>query len=76
MILPEGEEDFSRFVEQSGEFEVIAVCVPNQKGCGKEGSWQQYLCSVDYIEEVTGYDFFELLPDDIEEEIESKVMSW
>ena len=76
LILPEGEEDFSRLVEQAGEFEVIAVCVPNQKGCGKEGSWQQYLCSVDYIEEVTGYDFFELLPDDIEEEIESKVMSW
>jgi endonuclease G len=63
-------------VERADELEVIAVCVPNQKGCGKEGSWQQYLCSVDYIEEVTGYDFFELLPDDIEEEIESKVMSW
>ena len=76
LILPEGEEDFSRLVEQAGEFEVIAVCVPNQKGCGKEGSWQQYLCSVNYIEEVTGYDFFELLPDNIEEEIESKVMSW
>ena len=76
LILPEGEEDFSRLVEQAGEFEVIAVCVPNQKGCGKEGSWQQYVCSVDYIEEITGYDFFELLPDDIEEEIESKVMSW
>ena len=70
------EEDFSRLVEQADELEVIAVCVPNQKGCGKEGSWQQYVCSVDYIEEITGYDFFELLPDDIEEEIESKVMSW
>ena len=43
---------------------------------GGTGSWQQYACSVDYIEEITGYDFFELLPDDIEEEIESKVMSW
>ena len=76
LILPEGEEDFSRLVEQAGELELIAVCVPNQKGCGKNGSWQQYVCSVDYIEEITGYDFFELLPDDIEEEIESKVMSW
>ena len=76
LILPEGEEDFSRLVERADELEVIAVCVPNQKGCGKNGSWQQYVCSVDYIEEVTGYDFFELLPDDIEEEIESKVMSW
>lgn len=80
LILPEGEDDFSRISELSeagdSELQVIAVCVPNEKGCGKNGSWQQYLCSIDYIEESTGCDFFELLPDNLEEEIESRVMSW
>ena len=73
LILPKGENDLERV---SDSCEVIAVCVPNEKGCGKNGSWQQYICSIDYIEEITGYDFFELLPDEIEEEIESRVMSW
>ena len=73
LLLPEGENDFERIVSE-GACEIIAVNVPNEKGCGKNGSWQQYLCSVDYIEEITGYDFFELLPDDVEEEIESRIM--
>ena len=73
MFLPEGEDDFSRIADEA---EVLAVCVPNEKGCGKNGSWQQYLCSINYIEEMTGYDFLELLPDDLEEQIENRVMSW
>ena len=72
LILPEGDDDLARAGENC---EVIAVCVPNEKGCGKNGSWQQYVCSINYIEENTGYDFLELLPDDIEEEIESRVMT-
>ena len=73
LFLPEGENDFDR---AASEAEVLAVCVPNEKGCGKNGSWQQYTCSINYIEEITGYDFFENLPDDIEEEIESREQSW
>ena len=73
LFMPEGENDFER-ATQSGQTEILAVNVPNEKGCGKNGSWEQYLCSVNYIEEITGYDFFELLPDDVEEEIESRVM--
>lgn len=73
LFLPEGENDFERLISE-GACEIIAVNVPNEKGCGKNGSWQQYVCSVNYIEEITGYDFFELLPDDLEEEIESRVM--
>ena len=75
LFMPEGENDFER-ATRSGQTEILAVNVPNEKGCGKKGSWEQYLCSVNYIEEITGYDFFELLPDDVEEEIESSVMSW
>ena len=73
LFMPEGENDFER-TARSGQVEILAVNVPNEKGCGKNGSWEQYLCSVNYIEEITGYDFFELLPDDVEEEIESRVM--
>lgn len=83
LFLPEGENDLERVVQcvvdESNEekiYELLAVCIPNEKGCGKNGSWQQYVCSVDYIEEITGYDFFELLPDELEEEFESSVMSW
>ena len=79
LILPEGENDLDRIVELASEpdqLEVIAVCVPNEKGCGKNGSWQQYVCSINYIEENTGYDFFPILPDDIEEEIESSIKAW
>ena len=74
LFMPEGDNDFERLVD--GAFQILAVCIPNEKGCAQNGSWQQYVCSVDYIEELTGYDFFELLPDDIEEEIESSVVSW
>ena len=70
LFLDEGENDFERVTTET---QMIAVCVPNQKGCGKTGSWQQYACSVNYIEEITGYDFFDLLPDDLEESLESRV---
>ena len=74
LFMPEGDNDFERLIDEA--FQILAVCIPNEKGCAQNGSWQQYVCSVDYIEELTGYDFFELLPDDIEEEIESSVVSW
>ncbi len=73
LFLPEGEDDISRIKDES---EVLAVCVPNEKGCEKNGSWQQYVCTIDYLEEMTGCDFFELLPDDLEEQIESSLISW
>ena len=73
LFLPEGEDDLARI---TADTEVLAVCVPNEKGCGKNGSWQQYVCSINYIEEMTGYDFFELLDDDLEEKIENHVASW
>ena len=79
LFLPEGDDDLARLSEltlQPEQLEVLAVCVPNEKGCGKNGSWQQYVCSINYIEEMTGYDFFELLDDELEEKIENHVMSW
>lgn len=70
LFLPEGEKDAERIAEEA---EVIAVCVPNIKGCGQNGSWPQYVCSIDFIEEITGFDFFSELPDELEAEIEARI---
>ena len=67
LALPEGDDDLARV---TGDCQVIAVCIPNKQGCQEGGSWELYECSVDYIEEITQMDFFELLPDEIEAELE------
>lgn len=46
----------------------IAFVYPNEH-C--PGNMQNYSTSVDYVEELTGFDFFATLPDDIENKIES-----
>ncbi len=70
IALPEGEDDINRINEKTL---VIAVNVPNKMGMSTKGGWQQFACSIDDIEELTGYDFFELLPDDVENILEKKV---
>ncbi|MBP3741643.1 MAG: DNA/RNA non-specific endonuclease [Treponema sp.] len=75
LFLPQGENDFERAAKEN-QSQVLAVNVPNIKGCAQNGSWQQYICTVNYIEEITGYDFFNLLPDELEEQIESSLFSW
>ena len=72
LVLPEGTDDFSRVTEDS---QVFAVCVPNGKGINSDLSWKKYLCSVNDIEKLTGYDFFETLEDGLEEKLESSVAS-
>jgi len=67
LVLPAGEDDINRITKET---QVISVCIPNAQGCGANGSWEQYECSVDYIEEITGFDFFDLLNDKIEDAIE------
>lgn len=73
VVLPEGENDFSRIDENTT---VIAINVPNNMGMGKTGDWEQYITSIDEIEKITGYDFFELLPDEIEDALEAKVYEY
>lgn len=70
LAIPEGENDLSRVDENSI---IIAACIPNENGCGKNKTWQDYICTVDYLEEVCGYNFFELLDDNIEDYLESKL---
>jgi len=71
IALPTGEGDLDRLDRTSAT--AIAINVPNKTGMQKTGDWEQFLCSIDEIEAMTGYDFFELLPDDIEDALEASV---
>ena len=68
VVLPEGEDDLNRI---DASTTVVAAILPNST-CVKGTEWMNYVCTVDYIEELTGYDFFANLPDDIEDAIEAK----
>ena len=70
IAIPAGENDLDRI--DSGAT-AIAINVPNQTGMQKTGDWEQFLCSIDDIEKLTGYDFFELLPDNVADVLEAKV---
>jgi endonuclease G len=41
----------------------------------KDNNWRDYRESVDTIENITGYDFLSVLPDEIEEFLEAKIDS-
>ena len=72
IALPSGDGDLDRLGDASCAT-AIAINVPNKTGMQKTGDWEQFLCSIDEIEAMTGYDFFELLPDDIEDALEASV---
>jgi DNA/RNA endonuclease G (NUC1) len=55
------------------DLEVIAVSMPNQPGV-RSVPWQSYKTTVDAIEASTGYDLLALLPDKIENIVESGTM--
>lgn len=67
IILPEGENDAERMATEA---RLLSICVPNQQGCQSTGSWEQYECTVNYLEAITHLDFMDLLPDDLEEMLE------
>ena len=68
LIISDGNDDINRIDNNT---KIISVFIPNQQNIHKTGSWEQYECSVNYIEEITKFDFFELIPNDIEETIEN-----
>lgn len=69
IALPKGDDDLNRIDENAI---AIAINVPNRMGMQKTGDWEQFICTIDDIEAMTGYDFFELLPDNIENKLEAK----
>ena len=58
----------ARAEDGSGDLEAMAFLIPNEP---MEGSYSDYLRSIDEIEELTGIDFFEKLPDAQEDELEA-----
>lgn len=68
MIIPDGTDDVNRVTTST---RVIAVDMPNSNSVSSD--WTQYRTSVDQIEAATGYDFFDLVPDAIEDVIEANV---
>ncbi|MEZ4859433.1 MAG: DNA/RNA non-specific endonuclease [Flavobacteriaceae bacterium] len=65
------EEFFKIILDASGgNYKVLAFLIPNKK---TENSFYDFVVTVDLIEEKTGINFFETLPDSIENELESKI---
>lgn len=57
-------------VTSPADVEVIAVIMPNVPGI-RNDDWRQYTTTVDAVEALSGYDLLALLPDEIEEALES-----
>ena len=68
MVLPKGTNDVSRVTTST---RLIAVVMPNQNGISSD--WRSFRVSVDYVESLTGYNFFSNVPDAVENVIESTI---
>lgn len=68
MILGDGDDDVNRVTTST---RVIAIDMPNSQSVSSD--WTLYKTTVDDIEMKTGYDFFDLVPDAVEDVIEANV---
>jgi endonuclease G, mitochondrial len=67
---------FKIVVKESGEaFDILAFLFPKNDEAGRKVNLEQYLTSVDNIEQLTGIDFLTSLADSIEENLEGKTAS-
>ena len=69
VVLSDGDDDLQRIDEQTL---VIAVDMPNRQGIRDTG-WQEYLTTVDQIEQATGYDLLANVNPNVQEELEASV---
>ncbi|TAF63594.1 MAG: DNA/RNA non-specific endonuclease [Cytophagales bacterium] len=67
ICLPIGEKDITRIDENTI---IIAISIPNIQTLHDQ--WEDYCLTIDELEELTGYDFFETLPDALEKILEAK----
>jgi endonuclease G len=68
VVLPSGTNDVSRVTTST---RMIAVFVPNTNSVVSD--WKQYRVSVDYVESLTGYNFYSNVTDSVENTIEATV---
>lgn len=52
--------------------ELLAVLMPNQRGVG-DHAWTEYLTTVDAIEQASGYDFLNAVPERVQRVIEARL---
>jgi endonuclease G, mitochondrial len=69
LVLPKGENDVTRAAAST---RTIAVVMPNIQGI-RNDDWHNYLTTIDAVETLTGYDFFENVSDIVENAIEAGV---
>ena len=70
LVIPKDSgDDISRV---SASSRTIAVIMPNVQGI-RNNDWHNYLTTVDAVEQLTGYDLFENLPDAVENSVEAGV---
>jgi endonuclease G len=63
--------DGQRATDVTDTTEVIAVLMPNERGVG-EHAWTDFLTSVDAVEQATGYDFLDAVPEPVQRVIEAR----
>jgi endonuclease G, mitochondrial len=68
MVLPSGSNDVARVGTST---RLIGVVMPNQNGISSD--WRTFRNSVDYVESLTGNDFFAMVPASIQGVIESTI---
>jgi endonuclease G, mitochondrial len=68
LVLPAGDGGVSRVTKRT---RTIAVIVPNNQGI--DSDWKQFRHSVREVEELTGFNFFSKVPQDIQDAIEVTV---
>jgi len=68
VILSEGNNDIHRITKNT---RAIAVNMPNNQNVNKY-HWEHYRTSIDEIEKITGYDFLNKIPKEIQNHIEAK----
>lgn len=68
LIIPNGTDDINRVSTSS---RVLAINVPNDQNISTD--WKDFRTSINAIEQLTGYDFYENLPDGVESILEARV---
>jgi endonuclease G len=69
VILPQGNNDLERI---DANTRIISVLMPNNQNSDQH-PWTDYRVNVNYIEELTGFDFLNNLHPDIQEVLEARV---
>jgi endonuclease G len=62
-------------LDENGRFKTYALIIPNEIQLN-QNPLNDYSISIDRLEQITGYNFFPLLPDSTENDIESDDPAW